>query len=259
MKTRLDQLLVDRRLAESKTRAQAIIMAGLVQDENGRMLTKPGHPVASDIILQVKQSPQYASRAGNKLASVAGALNLDLKAKIVLDIGSSTGGFTDYALQNGATKVYSVDVGTNQLAYKLRIDPRVTVMEQTDIRDVTELPDKIDCVVADVSFISLTKVLPGIKPLLSENAVVVAMAKPQFEAGKDVVDRFGGVISDETTRAEVLEDFEQIISEDFQIIAKRDSSVHGTKGNIERFYKLRAARVCSVRSRVTRSLCGWPN
>jgi 23S rRNA (cytidine1920-2'-O)/16S rRNA (cytidine1409-2'-O)-methyltransferase len=149
MKQRLDTLMVERGLAETRTKAQALIMAGQVSSAD-RILDKPGQSVDSSLELHLKTQSRYVSRAGEKLASVAEALHLDFQGKTVLDVGSSTGGFTDFALQQGATKVYCVDVGTAQLAYKLRQDPRVVVMEQTDIREA-KLSVPADMVVIDVS------------------------------------------------------------------------------------------------------------
>src|SRR6266851_1999938 len=152
MKKRLDVVVVERGLAPNRTQAQALIMAGQVSAQ-GRRLEKPGMVVDEALELHVKAQPRYVSRAGDKLASVAETLGLDFGGKVVLDVGSSTGGFTDYALQHGAAKVYCVDVGTAQLSYKLRQDDRVVVMEQTDIREAV-LPEPADMAVMDVSFIS---------------------------------------------------------------------------------------------------------
>ena len=236
MKIRLDLLLVDRGLAESRTRAQALIMAGQVSAE-GRVLDKAGLQVNESIDLQVKNLPRFASRAGEKLASVAGALHLDFEGKIVLDVGSSTGGFTDYALQHGASKVYCVDVGTNQLAYKLRQDDRVIVMERTDIRDA-KLPELAEMAVIDVSFISLTKIMESVAELVRPGAPIVAMAKPQFEAGKPVADRFHGVIPMGSVRDEILDDLRGWLAERFVVEHEADSGLAGAEGNVEHFFLL---------------------
>lgn len=235
-KTRLDQLLVSLGLADTRTRAQALIMAGQVSSE-GRLLDKPGQPVAEDILIELKSPPRYVSRAGEKLASIAVAFGLDFSGKTVLDVGSSTGGFTDYALQDGAVKVYAVDVGTGQLAHKLRLDPRVVSMERTDIREA-ELPERADIAVIDVSFVSLEKVLEAVAGHVKPGATIVAMAKPQFEAGKVLADRYRGIIPEGEARDEILERLRRWISERFEIRAEADSGLKGAEGNLERFFLL---------------------
>jgi 23S rRNA (cytidine1920-2'-O)/16S rRNA (cytidine1409-2'-O)-methyltransferase len=240
-KQRLDLLLVERGLAPSRTTAQAMIMAGQVK-AGTIVLSKPGQTVADDTELAVADLPRYVSRGGDKLASVAETLKLDFAGRVVLDVGSSTGGFTDYALQHGATKVYAVDVGTAQLAYRLRQDPRVEVMERSDIRTLKSLPQLPDMAVADVSFISLVSVLPAIARLVASDAPIVAMAKPQFETDKATADRHRGVIRDEAVRQQILELFQTKIKPFFTIIDSADSAVHGAEGNRERFYLLQAKR-----------------
>ena len=202
MKLRLDVLMVEQGLAPTRTQAQALIMAGQVSAA-GKRLEKPGVTLDSATVLHVKDQPRYASRAGDKLASVVEHFELDFGRKVVLDVGSSTGGFTDLSLQHGAEHVYCVDVGTGQLAYKLRQDPRVTVMEQTDIRDA-KLKMLADMAVMDVSFISLVKVLEATAALVKPGGLIVAMAKPQFEAGKLLADKYHGVIPLGKERDEVL-------------------------------------------------------
>lgn len=239
-KQRLDVLLVERGLVSTRTQAQALIMAGRVVSGT-TALTKPGVTVADDIELTLNQPPRYVSRAGEKLASVGEALELSFQNAIVLDVGSSTGGFTDYSLQNGARKSYAVDVGTAQLAYKLQQDSRVVSMERTDIRDVeqSQLDPQPTIAVIDVSFISLTKVLEHVAHLLIPGSPIVAMAKPQFEAGKQLADRTRGVIADEKDRTEVLDGLELWLKANgFTIAASQDSAVAGAKGNRERFYLL---------------------
>jgi 23S rRNA (cytidine1920-2'-O)/16S rRNA (cytidine1409-2'-O)-methyltransferase len=238
MKKRLDMLLVERGLVDTRTQAQALIMAGQVSAE-GRRLEKPGMAVDEALELHVKEQPRYVRRAGEKLASVAEELGLEFEGKVVLDVGSSTGGFTDFALQHGAVKVYCVDVGTGQLAYKLRQDERVVVMEQTDIREAV-LPELVDMAVMDVSFISLTKVLEATTALVASGGVIVAMVKPQFEAGKPVADRYRGVIPIGPARDEILAEVRVWVSERFEILAEADSRVAGAEGNVERFMVLRA-------------------
>jgi len=236
-KQRLDVLMVEQGLAATRSQAQALIMAGQVSAD-GKRLEKSGIVVDVATELHVKEQPKYASRAGDKLASVAEVFDLDFGGKVVLDVGSSTGGFTDFALQNGAAKVYCVDVGTGQLAYKLRQDPRAVVMEQTDIREAV-LPELCDMAVMDVSFISLTKVLEDTAALLKPEGRIVAMAKPQFEAGKALADRYHGVIPMGRERDEVLEDVRKWASERFEILDEADSGLSGAEGNVEHFFYLR--------------------
>jgi 23S rRNA (cytidine1920-2'-O)/16S rRNA (cytidine1409-2'-O)-methyltransferase len=238
MKQRLDLLLVERQLAPSRSMAQAIIMAGRVK-QGTTVLSKPGQPIAVDAELTVTSPPPYVSRGGEKLASVAAELQLDFTGLVVLDVGSSTGGFSDFCLQHGATKVYAVDVGTAQLAYKLQQDPRVISLERTDIRTVN-LPEQPDIAVIDVSFISLTKILPAVARLLKPAAPIVAMAKPQFETDKATADRYRGVIRDEAIRQRILQLLQTDIKKTFTITASADSAVHGAEGNRERFYLLRS-------------------
>lgn len=218
--------------------AQSMIMAGQVSVE-GRILDKPGVQVASDLDLKLKTQSQYVSRAGNKLASVAEELGLVFSGQTVLDVGSSTGGFTDYALQHGAIKVYAVDVGTAQLAYKLRQDDRVVIMEKTDIREAV-LPEKPDLALIDVSFISLTKILESVSELVRPFGLIVAMTKPQFEAGKTLADRYHGVIPVGKDRDDIFKQFELwLVNHGFEVVGSADSGVAGMHGNIERFYTLK--------------------
>lgn len=238
MKQRLDLLLVERGIVSTRTQAQALIMAGQVSAE-GKRLEKPGLSVDVGIALHVKDQPKYVSRAGDKLASVAEACGLDFRGKVVLDVGSSTGGFTDYALQNGAARVCCVDVGTGQLSYKLRQDPRVVVMEQTDIRDAV-LPELADMAVMDVSFISLEKVLESTRDLIKPGGLIMAMAKPQFEAGKLLADKYHGVIPMGEERDEVLRKLRDWMAERFEIVSEADSGLAGAEGNVERFFLIRA-------------------
>jgi 23S rRNA (cytidine1920-2'-O)/16S rRNA (cytidine1409-2'-O)-methyltransferase len=233
---RLDQFLVAQSLVESRTKAQALIMAGEVSAD-GRILDKPGFQVDETIVVHLKHQALYVSRAGDKLASVVNQLGLDFTAKVLLDVGSSTGGFSDYALQNGCKKVYGVDVGTAQLAYKLRQDERMIVMEQTDIR-VAKLPEQPDMAVIDVSFISLRKILDSVVQLMKPGALIIAMVKPQFEAGKALADKYRGIIPEGRERDEVIGDLRCWIEEHFEILGEADSGVTGAEGNRERFFKL---------------------
>ncbi len=236
MKQRLDALLVERGLVDTRNKAAALIMAGEVI-VNEHTWTKPGHQFADDVEIRLKNQMPYVSRAGEKLASVIEPLKLDFMNKIVLDVGSSTGGFTDCALQHGAKKVIGVDVGTNQLAYKLRSDARVELHEQTDIRNF-ESAEKADIAVIDVSFISLTKILEHVATLIENDGQIVAMVKPQFEAGKALADAHKGLIVDEEVRQNVLAEFRAWAADHFVIQSEADSEVHGRHGNRERFFLL---------------------
>ena len=238
MKQRLDIELVKRGIVETRRKAEGLIMAGLVKVDD-KMVDKAGYFVKPEAKITTQALPQYVGRGGDKLDSVAGKLKLNFKDKIVMDVGSSTGGFTDFALQHGAKKVYAIDVGTGQLDYKLRKDKRVIVMERTDIRDVNKLPDKIDHVVIDVSFISLSRIMPSVVRLIDEQTIVVAMAKPHFEADYVTASKFKGVIKNDKIRREILKNVETFLKQWFVILGKADSKVAGRKGNVERFFKLR--------------------
>lgn len=234
-KIRLDQALVMRKIVHSRSQAESWIKLGKVTVD-GRVLNKPGHFVSDSSEIKLLAQDQYVSRAGLKLASVAEILKLDFRDKTVLDVGSSTGGFTDYALRNGAKKVYAVDVGTDQLHPSLRRDKRIELHEKTDIRDFS-MREKPDIIVIDVSFISLREILPHIYGELSDSKTkIVAMVKPQFEAGKDQTNK--GIIKNDSMRRQILRDFEDWSKSYFVIVDKRDSDVAGAKGNQERFYLL---------------------
>ncbi len=232
--------MVKRGLVPSRSQAESWIKLGDVLVD-GRAAVKPGLMVAEDSMITLTADEQYVSRAGLKLASVAKLLNLDFRDKTVLDVGSSTGGFTQYALRHGAKKVFAVDVGTDQLHPSLRRDERIELHEKTDIRNFT-LQDKPDIIVIDVSFISLREILPHLAGELSgPTTQIAAMVKPQFEAGKHQVNK--GVIKNESIRRQILKDFELWAKQYFVISDKRDSEVAGGKGNRERFYLLKAIRV----------------
>jgi 23S rRNA (cytidine1920-2'-O)/16S rRNA (cytidine1409-2'-O)-methyltransferase len=237
MKQRLDQAVVARGLVLSRSQAESWIKLGKVV-VNGRVVTKPGFLVADEALVTLEATEQYVSRAGLKLASVAVALKLDFKDKVMLDVGSSTGGFTDYALQHGATKVIAVEVGTDQLHPSLHGHPKIELHEQTDIRDINELSSVPDIVVIDVSFISLREILPHISSLSSRHTQIVAMVKPQFEAAAANL-KHKGVIKNDRVRRDILKDFETWVRQYFVVIDKADSEIAGSKGNIERFYKLK--------------------
>jgi 23S rRNA (cytidine1920-2'-O)/16S rRNA (cytidine1409-2'-O)-methyltransferase len=233
-KQRLDQELTRRGLTPTRSQSESWIKMGKVTVD-GRVATKPGLAVSEASKIELITDEQYVSRAGLKLASVAKILNLDFKDKIVLDVGSSTGGFTDYALQHGAKKVYAVDVGTDQLHPSLHGHPRIELHEKTDIRDF-KMSETPDVVVIDVSFISLQAILPAVTRLCGPQTVIAAMAKPQFEADAKEVSK--GVIKNDTMRRNILKRLEQFLREHFVIVDKADSEVAGAKGNRERFYKL---------------------
>lgn len=236
MKQRLDIELTRRGLTSSRSQAESWVKLGKVTVD-GKSATKSGLFVREDAVIKLAADEQYVSRAGLKLASVAKLLNLNFRDKIVLDVGSSTGGFTDYALKYGAKKVFAVDVGTDQLHPSLRGNPQIELHEKTDIRDFY-LDEKPDIIVIDVSFISLREILPHLaKNLSGPNTQIAAMLKPQFEAGKHQVNK--GVIKNDAIRRQILKDFEMWAKQLFVIVDKRDSDVHGSKGNQERFYLLK--------------------
>jgi len=202
-KKRLDVLLVERGLAETRARAQALILAGEVQVE-GRVVDKAGAMVPEEAEITVAPALPYVSRGGLKLEGALGAFGIDVRGKVVADVGASTGGFTDCLLRRGAARVYAIDVGYGQLAWSLRQDPRVVVMERTNVRYLAALPEPIDLVTIDVSFISLSLVLPVVARWLRETGEIVALVKPQFEVGKGEVGR-GGVVRRPEQHRSVLE------------------------------------------------------
>lgn len=235
MKQRLDNELVARKIVVSRSQAESYIKLGKVSVD-GKVIIKSGFFVQDDANIKLNQSEQYVSRAGLKLASVANILKLDFKDKIVLDVGSSTGGFTDYSLRHGAKKVIDVDVGTKQLHPSLLNNPKIELHEQTDIRDFN--PEmNIDLVLVDVSFISLREILPYIGKNTGNNTLIVAMTKPQFEAGDGA--KHKGIIKNDSIRRQILKKFEIWAKKYFVIIDKADSKIAGAKGNQERFYLLK--------------------
>jgi len=236
-KTRLDQAMANRGIVRSRSQAESYIKLGKVK-VNNNLVTKPGTFVDQHSVIQLEQQEQYVSRAALKLASVTGNFGLDFEKNVVLDVGSSTGGFTDYALRRGASKVIAVDVGTDQLHPSLRADERIELHEKTDIRDL-KLDITPDIILIDVSFISLRQVLPSIVAMAGKNTLIMAMLKPQFEATQKEVNK--GVIKNDTIRRQILKDFELWTKNMFIVIAKADSGVSGAKGNRERFYLLKSA------------------
>lgn len=244
MKERLDVLLVNRNLAESREKAKAIIMSGSVL-VNGQREDKAGSTFPEDVMIEVKGNPlRYVSRGGLKLEKAIARYGVTLEGKICMDVGSSTGGFTDCMLQNGAVKVYSVDVGTNQLAWKLRQDERVVSMEKTNIRYLTPnlIPDQISFASIDVSFISLTKVLLPVRELLAEDGEIVCLIKPQFEAGREKVGK-KGVVRDQKVHVEVINLVSSYATTiGFDCLDLDFSPIKGPEGNIEYLLYLRKLR-----------------
>lgn len=236
MKDRLDKTMLERGLVVTRSQAESYIRLGSVY-VNGTQQRKTGYPISDSDEIELRAKEQYVSRAGLKLASIADGFALDFRGKTVLDVGSSTGGFTDYSLKHGAEKVIAVDVGTNQLHPSLRSDPRIELREQTDIRSINFLSAKPDIVVIDVSFISLRDVLPHIAKLSTKKTVIIAMAKPQFEASTSV--KHKGVIKNEAMRRDILKEFESWAKQHFIVGDKADSQVTGEKGNRERFYSMK--------------------
>lgn len=236
MRQRLDVVMAARRIVASRSQAESYVGLGLVK-VNGRIATKSAQLVSEDDKIQLTAEEQYVSRAALKLKSAAKVFALDFRDKTVLDVGSSTGGFTQYALQHGATKVIAVDVGTDQLHPSLKGNARIELHEKTDIRNYHNT-EHIDMVVGDVSFISLREVLPHVATLVDTQTNIVAMVKPQFEAGQSNL-KHKGVIKNDKIRREILKDFETWALRDFRILQKADSQVPGSKGNVERFYLLR--------------------
>lgn len=235
MKQRLDHLLVNRKLVPTRSQAESYIRLGQVKID-GKVVSKPGHFIDEKAQIEFGVKQQYVSRAALKLASVVSVLHIDFRHKIVLDVGSSTGGFTDYALQHGAKRVIAVDVGTDQLHPRLRADERVELHEKTDIRKFST-ETKADIAVIDVSFISMTKVLESVSGLITQKGKIVAMLKPQFEAGKDQLNK--GIVKNSAQRRDILQDFEAWCRQNkYSIVKKSDSAVSGEKGNVERFYLL---------------------
>lgn len=234
-KKRLDVLLTDLGYADSRSKAQAIIMSGLVY-VNGQKADKPGIAYEETVNLEVRGAVcPYVSRGGLKLEKALRDFGVKPEGYVCSDSGASTGGFTDCLLQQGAKKVFAIDVGYGQLDWKIRSDPRVVVMERTNIRYVTpeQLGEPLDLSVVDVSFISLKIVLPAIKALLKPTGQVLCLIKPQFEAGKEKVGK-KGVVRDAETHKEVLDNFVQLAKElDFRILGLTFSPVKGPEGNIE--------------------------
>jgi len=234
-KQRADQMLVDRGLVESRTRAQALIMAGLVF-AGDRKIDKAGQMLAEETMLDVRgRDHPWVSRGGIKLAHALDHFGWDVTGAVAIDVGSSTGGFTDVLLSKGAVRVYAVDSGTNQLAWKLRQDPRVIVHEQTSARVLTaaHIPEPVDLIVCDASFIGLAKVLDVPLGFAREGARLVALIKPQFEAGREEVGK-GGVVRDSVVRARVCREVaEWLESKGWSVEGVTESPITGPEGNVE--------------------------
>jgi 23S rRNA (cytidine1920-2'-O)/16S rRNA (cytidine1409-2'-O)-methyltransferase len=241
-KVRLDQLLFSRGLAPSRAHAQAVILAGEVYVAGDRV-DKAGTLVAADATVELRGVDRpYVSRGGVKLAGALDAFGLDVQGLRCLDLGASTGGFTDCLLQRGAARVVAVDVGYGQLAHKLRVDPRVVVLERTNARALE--PEVVggaaDLTVVDASFISLAKLIPAIARCTRDDGELVALVKPQFEVGREVASRGKGVVRDEATRAEAIAAaVEDVRALGFDVLAQCDSSLLGPKGNREAFVRAR--------------------
>lgn len=210
---RLDQALVSRGLCESREKAQRAILAGLAKI-NGQKAAKSSQKVRSEDVVELAQGEKYVSRGGFKLEKALSHFNLDVRGAVAADLGASTGGFTDCLLQNGAARVYAIDVGKGQLAWKLRQHPQVVVMEQTNARELGagHLPERMDLVVIDCSFISLRKILPAAVAIIRPGGKIVALVKPQFEAGKAEADRGAGVITDPVIHQRVLSELESFVA-----------------------------------------------
>lgn len=254
-KDRLDHLLVTHGLAQSRDAAVRMILAGEVK-VNGAVVDKPAKTIPVDATIEIPQQiTRFVSRGGDKLAAALDACSIDPQGMICLDVGCSTGGFTDCLLQRGAARVYAVDVGYGQFDWRLRQDPRVVLIERTNIRyiDRSTIPESVGLVVVDVSFISLTKVLPPLIQFLSTGAVVIALVKPQFEVGKGQVGR-GGIVREETQRQDVLQRIIRFATEvGLQTMKTLDCPIKGKKGNQEilailgfnsSFHGMKEARNC---------------
>ena len=239
-KLRIDLLLVNRGLAESRNRAQRLVMAGEVRVD-GEMVHKSSTQVPLNAEIEVKQRPKYVSRGGKKLEAAITAFSVKPGGKICADVGASTGGFTDCLLQNGAEKVYAIDVGYGVLHWKLRNDPRVVVMERTNARYLDNLPGPVSLVTIDASFISLALLLPAVKGWFGDKkGQVIALIKPQFEAGRKAAAKHAGVIKDEAVHAKVIEEtLSNALALGFTPVGLIPSPIKGPKGNVEFLVDLR--------------------
>ncbi len=238
---RLDQLLVDRGLCETRSKARALVLAGEVVVAEQRV-DKPGTTVPIDAEIRIKRQDAFVSRGGNKLAAALSALNLDPEQAVCVDVGASTGGFTDCLLQRGARKVYAVDVGQGLLAHKLQTDPRVVVMDKTNARHLTaeQFAEPIDWLVVDASFIGMEQLAPAFARVLPAGGTLVAMIKPQFEIGAEQARRTKGVVKDQELRQRAITRATEVLAAaGFEIEGGVDSAVPGPKGNVEYFVHAR--------------------
>jgi 23S rRNA (cytidine1920-2'-O)/16S rRNA (cytidine1409-2'-O)-methyltransferase len=239
MKRRLDLLLVERGLAESREKARALILAGEVLI-NERVVAKPATQVTADIPIRLRQKPPFVSRGGIKLAHALEQFQIDVDSQVALDVGASTGGFTDCLLKRGASRVYAIDVGYGQLDYRLRIEPRVVVMERVNARYPFSLPEVVNLATIDLSFISLEKVVPTVAKLVKPGGNLICLVKPQFEGGRAQVSK-GGLVKDPLLHASILGKFiVWAIDHGFRLIGLSSSPILGASGNREFFVLLRA-------------------
>jgi len=248
---RIDKLLVERGLADSRTKAQAMVMAGVVLVDEQRV-EKPSHQFNTNSAIRIKgdddPTTRYVGRGGLKLEAALREFQIDVTGFVCLDVGASTGGFTDCLLQNGAKKVFAVDVGHNQIDWRLRNDPRVEVREGVNARYLTpeDFPQKFDLVVMDVSFISVTKVLPAIVPLLASGGPIVTLIKPQFEVGRGEVGG-GGIVRDEAKRSRVVEEVNNAARLlGLEVVNLIESPITGAEGNIEFLALYKLGDICHI-------------
>lgn len=237
LKKRADQLLFERGLAPSRSQAQALVLAGELR-ANGRPVSKPGDLLDQNSLLEVLEHPRFVSRGGQKLEGSLSHFALDVAGWVCVDIGASTGGFTDCLLQRGARRIYAVDVGRGQLAEKLRVDPRVVVMDRTNARHLVPgaFPEPLDFAVLDASFIGIAKLMPAVSKILPPGRMLLALIKPQFEAGRHETARGKGVIRDAAVRAEAIERATRsVLDAGFSVLGSCDSALPGPKGNAEHF------------------------
>lgn len=255
LKKRLDVLVVEQGLAESREKAKALIMSGLIYADNQKA-DKPGDTFSDSVSLELRgKGLPYVSRGGLKLEKAIREFGLSLSGLVCMDIGASTGGFTDCMLQNGAEKVYAVDVGYGQLSWSLRTDSRVVNLERTNARYLTaeQIPEEIGFFSVDVSFISLTLILPALRPFLSENGRAVCLIKPQFEAGREKVGK-KGVVREKAVHVEVIEKIRGFaLSNGFSVLGLTYSPVKGPEGNIEYLIYLQRCNAPSVSETVADS------
>jgi len=231
-KRRIDILLVEKGLVESREKARVMVMEGAVTADN-RTIVKPSTLVNEDADVQILQAPAFVSRGGLKLDYALDQFRIDVKGLVAVDVGASTGGFTDCLLKRGASKVYAVDVGYGQLDYRLRQDPRVAVMERVNARYPFSLPEPVDLATMDISFISLEKVVPTVAELVKSGGYIIALVKPQFEAGKSQVGK-GGLVKDPQVHAAVLGRFiNWAVDHEFRLLGLVASPILGAEGNKE--------------------------